>query len=179
MRRVLRRTNHHGGGGAPRQIHAEKTARSDYRPAAPEDIEVKHHGTITVCMGFITPGATAKPSSSLIPIKKPHFPFLVQQRYYDMYKDRVSAPKVTDKMIAKLPLMSQKERETYGFGLWLQELVLRRRGAHSARVVFPERDPPGREHTCPDNEYGHLPDPLRPLRPGKTSRAGRADPLCR
>jgi choline-sulfatase len=57
----------------------------------------------------------AKPFFAGVSFKKPHFPFLVQEKYYRMYEGRVEAPRVTRQMLDQLPLVSQKERKTYNF----------------------------------------------------------------
>jgi choline-sulfatase len=44
---------------------------------------------------------------------KPHFPYTIQKKYYDMYKDCVDMPHVTPEMIAGLPQLSQTERTRY------------------------------------------------------------------
>jgi choline-sulfatase len=56
-----------------------------------------------------------KPFFAGVSFRKPHFPFLVQEKYFRMYEGRVEAPRVTRKMIDELPPVSKEEREKYGF----------------------------------------------------------------
>tara|TARA_B100001093_G_scaffold206444_1_gene198433 strand:+ start:1194 stop:2600 length:1407 start_codon:yes stop_codon:yes gene_type:complete len=48
-----------------------------------------------------------------VSFRKPHFPFLVHNKYYDAYKDKVPLPRVTQGMIDDLPTQNLKHREKY------------------------------------------------------------------
>ena len=44
---------------------------------------------------------------------KPHFPFTIQQKYYDLYRGKVSPPRAGEKLIEELPAVSRQERAKY------------------------------------------------------------------
>ncbi|MCC6419704.1 MAG: sulfatase-like hydrolase/transferase [Gemmataceae bacterium] len=67
----------------------------------------------------------AKPFFLGVSWRKPHFPFLVQQRFASLYEGKVAAPRVTARMIGELPAISREEREKYGFAR-LSEAQIRR-----------------------------------------------------
>ncbi|NLR93952.1 sulfatase family protein [Flammeovirga agarivorans] len=50
-----------------------------------------------------------------VSFRKPHFPFEVQQEYFDLYEGKLSAPEVTSSMIEDLP--KNTKREYYRFKL--------------------------------------------------------------
>jgi choline-sulfatase len=71
-----------------------------------------------------------------VSFKKPHFPFLVQEPYYRMYKDSVDAPRVTQKLIDELPLVSQGERKTYGFAKLTEAQIKKARAVYYGMVTY-------------------------------------------
>ncbi|MBM4389457.1 MAG: sulfatase-like hydrolase/transferase, partial [Deltaproteobacteria bacterium] len=56
---------------------------------------------------------------------KPHFPFTIQQKYYDLYSGKVSPPRAAEKLIEELPAVSKRERENYKHAEATQEEILR------------------------------------------------------
>ncbi|MFB3829571.1 MAG: sulfatase [Bryobacteraceae bacterium] len=68
--------------------------------------------------------------------RKPHFPFAVQEEFYRLYKGRGDAPKVTPQMIEDLPLVSKKERETYGFAKLNEAQIIKAREVYFGMVTY-------------------------------------------
>jgi arylsulfatase A-like enzyme len=52
-----------------------------------------------------------KPFFAGVSFIKPHFPFLVQEKYYQLDREIIDFPPVSESMIAELPQMSKEERE--------------------------------------------------------------------
>ena len=71
-----------------------------------------------------------------VSFRKPHFPFIVQEEFYRLYQDRVEAPKVTPGMVADLPLLSQKEREGYGFEKLNDAQIRKARAVYFGMVTY-------------------------------------------
>lgn len=71
-----------------------------------------------------------------VSFRKPHFPFAVQEEFYRLYKGRVSAPRVTPQMIEDLPLVSKKERETYGFAKLSEAQIIKAREVYFGMVTY-------------------------------------------
>lgn len=67
---------------------------------------------------------------------KPHFPFVVQEEYYRMYRDSVDIPRVTAKMIEELPEVSKRERETYGFASVTESQMRKARAIYYGMVTY-------------------------------------------
>jgi len=67
---------------------------------------------------------------------KPHFPFIVQEQYYRMYKDIADVPRVTQKMLDDLPLVSKQEREKYGFAKLTSEQIRKARAVYFGMVSY-------------------------------------------
>jgi arylsulfatase A-like enzyme len=67
---------------------------------------------------------------------KPHFPFTIQQKYYDLYKDRVGPPRVSEKLIAELPALSKEERAKYNHAGATDAEVLRTRALYYGMVTY-------------------------------------------
>jgi choline-sulfatase len=67
---------------------------------------------------------------------KPHFPFLVQDKYYQLYKDIVDVPEVTQEMLDELPQVSRLEREKYGFARLTPEQIRKARAIYFGMVTY-------------------------------------------
>ncbi len=67
---------------------------------------------------------------------KPHFPFIVQEQYYRMYKDVADAPRVTQKMLDELPAVSKQEREKYGFAKLTEAQIRKARAVYFGMVSY-------------------------------------------
>jgi choline-sulfatase len=67
---------------------------------------------------------------------KPHFPFTIQAKYYDMYKGKVSLPRASETLIDQLPAVSKQERAKYQHAEATTEEVLRTRAIYYGMVTF-------------------------------------------
>ena len=75
---------------------------------------------------------------------KPHFPFTIQQKYYDLYKGKVTPPHAPGNLIGELPAVSQQERAKYKHAEATQEEILRTKAIYYGMVTFV------------DEEYGRI-----------------------
>lgn len=71
---------------------------------------------------------------------KPHFPFTIQQPYYDLYKGKVSPPRETPKLVEELPAVSKAERAKYRHAEATAEDVLRTRAIYYGMVTFVDEE---------------------------------------
>ena len=71
---------------------------------------------------------------------KPHFPFTIQQKYYDLYKGKVGLPRVTDKLISELPTLTKEERAKYNHAGATEEDVLRTRAMYYGMVTYADEE---------------------------------------
>jgi len=81
-----------------------------------------------------------KPFFLGVSFMKPHFPFTIQQEFYDLYKDKVSLPAVSDDLIASLPAVSKKEREKYNHAGATSEELLRATALYYGMVTFVDEE---------------------------------------
>jgi choline-sulfatase len=75
-----------------------------------------------------------------VSLVKPHFPFTIQQQYYDLYKDRVTAPRVSEKLIAELPSLAKEEREKYNHAGATTAEVLRTKAIYYGMVTYVDEE---------------------------------------
>ncbi len=71
-----------------------------------------------------------------ISFRKPHFPFVVQEEFYRLYRDRMDIPKVTPEMLGELPLLSQAEREGYEFSKLTDAQIKKARAVYFGMVTY-------------------------------------------
>lgn len=71
---------------------------------------------------------------------KPHFPFTIQQKYYDLYRGRVPPPRVSPKLLAELPALSKEEREKYHHAGASEEEILRTRALYYGMVTYVDEE---------------------------------------
>lgn len=74
-----------------------------------------------------------------VSLKLPHFPFLVEEKYYNMYKDIVDLPRVTKRMINGLPLVNQRRRAKYKFAEMTDEEIKKARAVYYGMVTYVDR----------------------------------------
>ena len=67
---------------------------------------------------------------------RPHFPYEVQQEFYDLYKGKLKNPEVTKAMIANLSTTSQKEREQYKLDNMTEEQIQKAREIYYGMVTY-------------------------------------------
>ncbi|MES2697102.1 MAG: sulfatase-like hydrolase/transferase [Verrucomicrobiota bacterium] len=81
-----------------------------------------------------------KPFFLGVSLIKPHFPFSIQQKYYDMYKGKVGLPHAPAKLIAELPSLAKEEREKYKHAEATNEDILRAREMYYGMVTYADEE---------------------------------------
>ena len=71
---------------------------------------------------------------------KPHFPFTIQEKYYEMYKGRVSPPRAPEKLITELPEVSKQEREKYKHAEATSEEIMRTKALYYGMVTYVDEE---------------------------------------
>jgi choline-sulfatase len=71
---------------------------------------------------------------------KPHFPFTIQQKYYDLYRGRVTPPRVSPRLLDELPALSREEREKYNHAGATEEEVLRTKALYYGMVTYVDEE---------------------------------------
>lgn len=71
-----------------------------------------------------------------VSLLKPHFPFTIQQKYYDLYKGRVAPPHAPADLVAALPAVSQAERAKYGLAEATEADILRAKAIYYGMVTY-------------------------------------------
>jgi arylsulfatase A-like enzyme len=71
---------------------------------------------------------------------KPHFPFTIQQKYYDLYRGKVSLPRASEKLIRELPALSKEEREKYHHAGATEEDILRTKAIYYGMVTYVDEE---------------------------------------
>lgn len=97
------------------------------------------HATVDEALAFLDQNKGRKffLGVSLI---KPHFPFTIQQKYYDLYKGKLGLPRASQKTIAELPALAKKERETYNHAGATEEEVRRSRALYYGMVTYADEE---------------------------------------
>jgi choline-sulfatase len=75
-----------------------------------------------------------------VSLVKPHFPFTIQQQYYDMYQGKVTPPRDSPELIAALPTISKKERLVYNFAEASREDILRTKAMYYGMVTYVDEE---------------------------------------
>ncbi len=68
--------------------------------------------------------------------KNPHFPFGIQQHYYDLYKDSIDSPRVTQAMLDDLCVVPQAEREKYKMGELTDVQIKKARAMYYGMITY-------------------------------------------
>jgi arylsulfatase A-like enzyme len=71
---------------------------------------------------------------------KPHFPFTIQQQYYDLYRGKVSLPRAPAQLIEELPAISKQERAKHKLGEATNEEVLRAKAIYYGMVTYVDEE---------------------------------------
>lgn len=71
---------------------------------------------------------------------KPHFPFTIQQKYYDLYRGKVAPPRASEKLIADLPSLSRDERAKYNHAGATEEDILRTKAIYYGMVTYVDEE---------------------------------------
>lgn len=75
-----------------------------------------------------------------VSFSKPHFPFTIQEKYYDLYRGKVSPPRAAPELINELPAISQKERARYRLAEATEEDVLRTKAIYYGMVTYVDEE---------------------------------------
>lgn len=75
-----------------------------------------------------------------VSFSKPHFPFTIQQKYYDLYKDRVGLPHAPAKLVEELPAVSRNERQKYRHAEATEAEILRTRAIYYGMVTYVDEE---------------------------------------
>jgi choline-sulfatase len=71
---------------------------------------------------------------------KPHFPYTIQQKYYDLYKDHVKLPRATEELIHDLPAVSKVERDRYKFATATTQDITRTKAMYYGMVTYVDEE---------------------------------------
>jgi choline-sulfatase len=82
----------------------------------------------------------AKPFFLGVSFVKPHFPFTIQQKYYDLYKGKVSLPRTSKQLLEELPVVSQQERKKYNHAGASDEDILRTKALYYGMVTYVDEE---------------------------------------
>lgn len=97
------------------------------------------HLTVNEALAFLDQ-VKDKPFFLGVSLIKPHFPFTIQQKYYDMYRGKVGMPHAPEKLIADLPSLAKEEREKYKHGEATREDITRAREMYYGMVTYADEE---------------------------------------
>lgn len=75
-----------------------------------------------------------------VSFSKPHFPFTIQQKYYDLYKGKINPPRASEKLLKELPALSKEEREKYHHENATEEDILRTKAIYYGMVTYVDEE---------------------------------------
>lgn len=130
-----------GGGNANKRSAKEEQDESLSR--LPQDSMVStwpveknaEHATAGEALAFLEQNKARKFFLG-VSFVKPHFPFTIQQQYYDLYKGKVSPPRASPKLIAELPALSKEEREKYNHAGATEADIMRTKAIYYGMVTY-------------------------------------------
>ncbi len=130
-----------GGGAANKK--AAKQERDESMSRLPQDSQIStwpveknaEHATAGEALAFLEQNKARKFFLG-VSFVKPHFPFTIQQKYYDMYRGKVSPPRTSPKLIAELPSLSKEEREKYNHAGATPEEIMRTKAIYYGMVTY-------------------------------------------
>lgn len=134
-----------GGGSANKRDAAEEMDESFGR--LPQESKVSdwpveknpEHVTANEALAFLDENKGRKFLLG-VSFLKPHFPFTIQQKYYDMYRGKVSPPRDSEKLIAELPALSKDERAKYNHAGATREDILRTKALYYGMVTYVDEE---------------------------------------
>jgi len=135
-----------GGAGAAHQ-RAARDEQDESLSRLPQDSMVStwpveknaEHATANEALAFLDQNRDRKFFLG-VSFVKPHFPFTIQQPYYDRYKDKVTLPRASAKLIADLPSLSKEEREKYGHAQATDAEILRTKALYYGMVTYVDEE---------------------------------------
>lgn len=71
-----------------------------------------------------------------VSLKKPHFPFLVEQRFLDLYQETIDLPDVTSAMLENLPEVNRRHREKYHLAAMTDAQIRHARATYYGMISF-------------------------------------------
>ncbi len=71
---------------------------------------------------------------------RPHFPFIIQDKYYNLYKGKVTLPRETQDLIQELPAVSKQERKRYKHAQATEADILRARAMYYGMVTYVDEE---------------------------------------
>lgn len=71
---------------------------------------------------------------------KPHFPFTIQQRYFDLYAGKVAKPYAPQALVDELPNVSKQERKRFEMGEASEADVLRAKAMYYGMVTYVDEE---------------------------------------
>ena len=98
------------------------------------------HATANEALAFLEKNGGKKKFFLGVSLIKPHFPFTIQQKYYDLYKGKVGLPRATEQQIAELPKLSQQERAGYNHAGASEEDILRSKAMYYGMVTYADEE---------------------------------------
>ena len=130
-----------GGGNANKR--SAKQERDESLSRLPQDSMVSRwpveknaeHATAGEALAFLEQNKARKFFLG-VSFVKPHFPFTIQQQYYDLYKGKVSPPRASPKLIAELPALSKEEREKYNHAGATEADIMRTKAIYYGMVTY-------------------------------------------
>lgn len=98
------------------------------------------HLTVNEALAFLDGNRGGQPFFLGVSLVKPHFPFTIQQKYYDLYRGKVGLPRVSDKLLRELPSLAREEREKYDHAGATDEQVIRAREMYYGMVTYADEE---------------------------------------
>lgn len=71
---------------------------------------------------------------------RPHFPFIIQEKYYELYKGKVPLPRAPQNLIEELPAVSQQERKRYKHAEASEADILRAKAMYYGMVTYVDEE---------------------------------------
>lgn len=135
------------GGGAMNKKAAKQEAADESASRLPQDSQVinlpveknAEHLTADEALEFLEANKDRKFFLG-VSFVRPHFPFTIQQKYYDLYQGKVSPPRASPRLIAELPALSKSEREKYHHADATEEDVMRTKAMYYGMVTFVDEE---------------------------------------
>jgi choline-sulfatase len=75
-----------------------------------------------------------------VSFRRPHFPFIVQKRYYELYQGKVTLPRAPQDLIKELPAVSKQERKRYHHAEATEADILRARAMYYGMVTYVDEE---------------------------------------
>ncbi len=97
------------------------------------------HVTADQALAFLDDHKT-KPFFLGVSFVKPHFPFTIQQKYYDLYAGKVAPPRAGENLITGLPAISKQEREKYNHAGATEADILRTKAIYYGMVTYVDEE---------------------------------------